>query len=76
MTRERKQRPKRMKTANQAPYMPGEEAKKKGEIPTGEHRNDDYGQGRHSGAAAGGKRRAGRAKDAQEQELETNEENR
>jgi hypothetical protein len=37
-----------MTTKDQQSYMPGEAAKKRGEIPTGEGRNKDYGKGRQS----------------------------
>jgi hypothetical protein len=56
---------------SQQPYMPGEAAKKRGEIPTGESRNKDYGKGRQSGVIADKDKR----EKAQEAELEMNERN-
>jgi hypothetical protein len=55
----------------QQPFMPGGAAEQRGGIPTGEARNEDYGQGRRPGAVAG---RSDREK-AQEAELEMNERN-
>ena len=57
---------------SQQPYMPGEAAKKRGEIPTGEGRNKDYGKGRQSGVVADDKSRHDKA---QEAEFEMNERN-
>jgi hypothetical protein len=56
----------------QQPFMPGDAAKRRGEVPTGEERNKDYGKGRQSGAVADrGKSR----EQLQEEELEMNERN-
>jgi hypothetical protein len=52
--------------------MPGEAAKKRGEIPTGDGRNKEYGKGRQSGVVADDK---SRHEKAQEAELEMNERN-
>lgn len=56
---------------SQQPYMPGEAAKKRGEIPTGESRNKDYGKGRQSGVIAD----KDEHEKAQGAELEMNERN-
>ena len=60
-----------MTTKDQQPYMPGEAAKKRGEIPTGEGRNEEYGKGRQSGAVAD----ESKHEKEQEAELEMNERN-
>jgi hypothetical protein len=63
---------------SQQPYMPGEAAKRRGEIPTGESRNKDYGKGRQSGVVADrSKPEADKSEHekAQEAELEMNERN-
>lgn len=54
------------------PFTPGDKARQHGEIPTGQNRNDEYGQGRTSGAGADDKEHD----KAQVAELEMNEENR
>jgi hypothetical protein len=60
------------KEESQQPFMPGDAAKRRGEVPTGEERNKDYGKGRQSGVAADeGKTR----EQLQEEELEMNERN-
>lgn len=56
---------------DQQPYMPGNEARKRGKIPSGAQRNQDYGKGRQSGIVAD---QSDREK-AQEEELEMNERN-
>jgi hypothetical protein len=61
-----------MTTKDQQSYMPGEAAKKRGEIPTGEGRNKDYGKGRQSGFDAD----ETKPEKKQEAELEMNERNR
>ena len=57
---------------SQQPFMPGDVAKRRSEVPTGEERNKDYGKGRQSGVVADkGKSR----EQLQEEELEMNERN-
>ena len=57
---------------SQQPFMPGEAAKRRGDVPTGEERNKDYGKGRQSGSVTDqGKSR----EKLQEEELEMNERN-
>jgi hypothetical protein len=56
---------------NELPFMPGELARRRREVPTGETRNKDYGKGRQSGVTAD---QSDREK-AQEAELEMNERN-
>lgn len=54
------------------PFMPGDKARRRSEVPTGEERNKDYGKGRQSGVATDkGKNR----EQLQEEELEMNERN-
>ena len=54
------------------PFMPGDAARRRGEVPTGEERNKDYGKGRQSGVVAD----KSEHEKAQEAELEMNERNR
>ena len=68
---EQKQKERDRETESQQPFMPGDEARRRGEIPTGETRNKDYGKGRQSGVAADTSER----EKAQEAELEMNERN-
>jgi hypothetical protein len=52
--------------------MPGDKARRRSEVPTGEERNKDYGKGRQSGVVTDkGKNR----EQLQEEELEMNERN-
>jgi hypothetical protein len=59
---------------SQQPFMPGEAAKRRGETPTGEGRNKEYGKGRQSGVIADQPDKSEHEK-AQEAELEMNERN-
>lgn len=52
------------------PTMPGESAKQRGEVPTGQDRNQDYGKGRQSGVVDKSEH-----EQAQDAELEMNERN-
>ena len=57
---------------SQQPFMPGDAAKRRGDVPTGEERNKDYGKGRQSGSVAD----QGRSREKlQEEELKMNERN-
>ena len=59
--------------SSQEPFTPGDDAKRRDEVPTGEERNKDYGKGRQSGVVADkGKTR----EQLQEEELAMNERNR
>ncbi|HEX2116656.1 MAG TPA: hypothetical protein VHM01_19805 [Alphaproteobacteria bacterium] len=67
-----KQKDRGGKAESQEPFMPGDEARRRGEIPTGETRNKDYGKGRQSGIVSN-KTERDKAQDA---ELDMNERNR
>jgi hypothetical protein len=61
-----------IKSESQQPFMPGDAARRRGEVPTGEERNKDYGKGRQSGVVADKPEH----EKAQEAELDMNERNR